>query len=437
MMTMALPAACQANTKRMKLAFVVNSFPSLSETFIQAQIVGLIQRGYEIEIDAEQPSHLPKLHADIERFRLMERINYRPSMPLSWPPRLQSAASRVFRWGCRHPGIALDSLNALRHGRRAMNLSLIHDRLPAYRQPRNYDLIHCHYGPNGQRAVAARRVGALQGPIITTFHGFDVNRLPKIYGPNFYADLFEEGDFFTVGSEFMRQKIVALGAPEDRIAKLPMGVDIARYQFLEKKEPHDGKVQLLTVARLVENKGIQFVIRAIAAIRKDLPGIRYVIAGDGPLRSDLEKLVDQLGLGGNVEFAGAVSQEEVLALYEAAHGFVLAGIETKSGDVEGQAVVLAEAQAAGLPVIATAVGGMPESMRNEESGLLVPPGDIEALANAIRRLAQHPESWARMGRAGRAHVEANFDQDKLLDRLVGIYGDILSFLQQSRFETVV
>ena len=116
------------------------------------------------------------------------------------------------------------------------------------------------------------------------------------------------------------------------------------------------------------------------------------------------------------------SQAEVSRPYHRAHAFILPSIVTEAGDEEGQSVVLAEAQASGLPVIATAVGGIPEGLSDGHSGLLVPPKDPEALSCAILKLAHNPETWGRMGREGRILVEAHFDLEKLNDQLVSIYG---------------
>jgi hypothetical protein len=113
----------------------VDSFPVVSETFILAQIVGLFEpwtRG-RTSWRTHLPAPLTKVHTDVERFRLLDHTQYRPPMPAAWGARLQSAASRVMRWGLRHPGTVLESLNVLRHGREALNLSLLHRWFPAKR----------------------------------------------------------------------------------------------------------------------------------------------------------------------------------------------------------------------------------------------------------------------------------------------------------------
>lgn len=309
----------------------------------------------------------------------------------------------------------------LRHGRTALNLTLLHDALPALKSPRRYDVIHCHFGPNGRLALAWRQFGALRGPIITTFHGYDVNRLPRTEGPQLYRRLFSEGELFTVGSEFVKKRIITLGAPEDRIVKLPMGVDLSLFRFAERSKRQDGELRLLTVARLVEVKGIEYALRAVASLKDKYPHLRYRIIGDGPLRLDLEALARRLGLNNQVEFLGALPQEMVVEQYRQAQLFLLPSVVTESGEEENQSVALAEAQASGLPVIATSIGGNPESIREAESGLLVSPRDPGALARAIGQLAERSQAWGQMGRVGRAHIEGHFELEKLNDRLVDLY----------------
>jgi colanic acid/amylovoran biosynthesis glycosyltransferase len=411
----------------MKIAFFLNDFPVVSETFILNQIVGLLRRGHDVHIYAQgRGAQMPDAqHADIERYRLVDRIQYQ-TPALDWFGRLRGATTRIRRWGWRDPRAVADSLNVLRYRRSALNLTLLNELLPTNDiQPVSYDVIHCHFGPNGQRAVAWRNFGALCGPIITSFHGYDVNKLSRIYGPNLYKNLFRQGDLFTVGSEFLRSRIIALGAPIDRIEKLPMGVDLLRFSFSERTKSVDGEFRLLTVARLVEVKGIEYALLAVASLKEKCPGIRYQIIGDGPLRGELEALTSRLGLMGKVEFLGALSQEDVIQKMPRAHVFLLPSIVTTSGEEENQSVALAEAQASGLPVIATAIGGISDSMRDGESGFIVSPRNPEALASSLLWLSDHPEAWGRMGRAGRAQIEEHFNLERLNDRLVEIYGSVM------------
>ncbi len=286
-------------------------------------------------------------------------------------------------------------------------------------------MIHCHYGTNGRRAVFWRNLGALRGPIITTFHGFDANLLPNVYGVDMYRELFDEGDLFTVGSEFMRRRVLDLGAPPDRTIKLPLGVDLSRFKFRADRE-FRGEFRLLTVARLVEVKGIEYALRAAALIRAAVPRLRYTIAGDGPLRPMLEAMARSLSIDDIVTFKGAISREEADDVLAEASVFVLPGVVTAGGEQEGQSLAIAEAQACGIPVVATNVGGVPESVRHGETGMLVPPRDPQALGSAIVALARDAGTRQRMGREGRALVESRFNLEIQNDSLIEIYNSLQS-----------
>jgi colanic acid/amylovoran biosynthesis glycosyltransferase len=144
-------------------------------------------------------------------------------------------------------------------------------------------------------------------------------------------------------------------------------------------------------------------------------------------------LAVELGINENVKFVGPVARDETPALYRQAHIFVLASVVTATGEEEGQSVALAEAQASGLPVIATLIGGIPESVSDGRSGLLVPQRDPQALASALTWMIEHQEAWGQMSRSGRMHVEENYDTEKLHDRLVDVYRAVLKRRDRGRF----
>lgn len=405
----------------MRIGIFVNEFPALSETFILNQIIGLIRSGHEVEINALRPGGTATMHGDLTRYDLLARVRYDDEMPRPWLRRMAGAARRLGRWGHRDVATTIGSLNVLRHGKAALNLSLLYRHLPGESTRRDYDVVHCHYGPNGLRAVGLRRYGALRGAIVTSFHGYDLNAVPRRDGANVYEALFRAGAAFTAGSDFMRERLLALGAPADRVVKLPMGIDLAAFPFAERRLPAGGALHLLSVARLVEVKGIRYALQAVALLKARFPGIRYVIAGDGPLRAALEQCARDLGIAGQVHFTGAVTQEQLRALHQQAHIFLLPGIVTATGEEEAQALVLAEAQASGLPVVASAIGGVPESIVPGVSGVLVPQGDVAAIVTAVTALFQRTGEWGAMGRAGRHLAESRFDAHRLNGELVEVY----------------
>ncbi len=360
------------------------------------------------------------------QYRVLERVDYDPEVPLTIMKRALSASARIARWGWRAPLRTLDRVNVLRHGRAAMSLRLIHETVPAVSSQIQYDVIHCHFGPNGNRALEMREYGALQGPIITSFHGYDVNRLPRMHGPGLYKELFKKGECFTAGSDFLLNKIIELGAPKDRVIKLPMGVDLKRFTPDRKRPRQEDELRLLSVARLVEVKGVEYGLMAVRSLQDFGLRLQYRIVGDGPLRARLEALRDQLGIQRSVEFLGARTQSEVISLYRSTDIFLLPAVVTDSHEEESQSVALAEAQASSVPVVATKVGGIAETVVDGKTGFLVSQRDPDALAASILWLAQHPEAAARMGEAGRAHVQKYFDLQKLNNQLLGLYEVISS-----------
>jgi colanic acid/amylovoran biosynthesis glycosyltransferase len=179
-------------------------------------------------------------------------------------------------------------------------------------------------------------------------------------------------------------------------------------------------LRLLTVARLVPIKGHALALRALSLLPQTAGPFEYHIVGDGPERPALESLAAQLGLAGAVRFHGAADPSALLRHYASCHLFLLTS-QSIEGDAEGQGLAVQEAQAAGLPVVVTRHGGLPEGMREGRSGLVVPENDPPALARALADLAAHPERWIEMGRAGRAFVESHFDSPRLLERLLDLY----------------
>jgi len=200
-----------------------------------------------------------------------------------------------------------------------------------------------------------------------------------------------------------------------------MGLRIEKFKFSSKNIQSGELIKILTIARLVEKKGHRYVIEALARIIPKYKNIIYIIAGDGPLRRDLEMLALERGIKANVKFLGAVGEEEVIKLYQEAHIFVLTSVTASNQDREGQALVLQEAQACGLPVVSTYHNGVPEGIVDGKSGFLVPEKDVEALAERLEYLIQHPELWPQLGREGRKFVEERYDIRRLTQRLVKIY----------------
>ncbi|MGH7342643.1 MAG: glycosyltransferase, partial [Candidatus Rokuibacteriota bacterium] len=286
-----------------------------------------------------------------------------------------------------------------------------------------YDVAHAHFGPVASDFRFARRVW--RAPLVASFHGYDFSSWPRRHGPDVYRDLFATVDAVTGLNAYTMRRVRELGCPPEKLYRMPMGLDPTEFPFRERALAIGEPVRLLTVGRMIEKKGMEFSIRAVAGLVRRHPDVRYEIVGDGPLRPAIEALISELDLERVVVLHGARDAAFVRDRMAAAHLFVLTSVTAASGDQEGQAVVLQEAQACGLPVVTTDHSGLPEAIDAGRSGFLVPERDVDALVDRLEHLVSHPDLWASMGRAGRAYVEARFDNRTLLRELEGLYTELV------------
>src|SRR3972149_4562799 len=281
-----------------------------------------------------------------------------------------------------------------------------------------------HYMPHIPHSILKRRLKAIY-LIITNFHKspFNILKLLNItkYGKDTLSLIYTLIPFLDKSFDILHCHFVLNG-----IIILSYGIRIEKFRFSERKVQDKEPIRILTVGRLVEKKGHEYAIKAIAEVVKRHGNIEYMIAGDGPSRSKLENLVVTLEIENYVKFLGAVDQDEVLKLYERSHIFLLSSVTASDGDSEGLPVVLLEAQAVGLPIISSLHGGIPEGVLDSKSGFLVPERDVDALVERLEYLIEHPELWSEMGRCGRKFVEERYDIQKLNQRLVKIYKALLT-----------
>jgi len=406
----------------MKIAFIVDRFPCISQTFILNQITGLLDMEYDVKIFAQFNPKEEKVHSDVEKYRLMERVRYF-DIPNDKNKRILKAAFLVITNFHKKPLKILKSLSILKYGKKALSLKLLYIFIPFLDQ--RFDVILCHFGSNGILGAYLKEIG-VNGKLVTAFHGYDMSAFISNNSKNAYKNLFLNGDLFLPVSDYWKKKLIRMDCNEKKIIVHRMGINLGKFTFFERrKEPREA-IKLLTIGRLTEKKGHEYAIRAVSKLIKKYKNIEYIIAGDGPLRSKLENLVLELGMGSYIKFIGEVEQNEVVKLYQLAHIFILPSITASNGDQEGIPVVLMEAQATGLPIISTYHTGIPEVILEGKSGFLVPEKDVEALVKKLEYLIEHPELWSKMGHYGRKFVEERYNIEKLNLQLVKIFNASLT-----------
>lgn len=412
----------------MRIAFIVKRFPCLSETFVLNQITGLIDLGHEVDIFADRADNNSKMHEDVTKYRLLDRViyplNINHPLPKQKILRILKGLSLTLQYLPKRPKAVLRSLNPFKYGMNVASFYYLFMIVP-FLDKMPYDIIHCHFGQSGNKAVFLRELGAIDGKLITTFHGFDITTYLRTNGNHVYDNLFKKGDLFLPISNCWKEKLIGMGCPENKIVVHRMGIDVQKFAIAQHKIPGNKTVRILTVARLVEKKGVRYGIQAFAKTLKKYPYVEYMIAGDGPLKGELADLIKQLSISKNVKLLGWKDQEEILLLLNRADILLAPSVTSEDGNQEGIPVVIMEALARGIPVISTYHSGIPELVDDGVSGFLVPERDADSLSDRLTYLLDHPEVWPKMGEEGRNKVEKNYNINILNNQLVNLFRGLL------------
>jgi glycosyltransferase involved in cell wall biosynthesis len=283
-----------------------------------------------------------------------------------------------------------------------------------------FDVIHAHWlFPQGFLAVIAARLAGGHARVLTTSHGAD------LYGLN--HPLFRwlkkftatSSAALTVVSRSMKRTLKGYGVEPERIDVLPMGVDLTQV-FVPGPEESLNTKSLLFVGRLVEKKGVEYLIRAMAQVHKKHPDAVLTCIGSGPLENELKALVGALGLTGVVSFPGSVENSQLPSYYQKHAIVVFPSVVAETGDQEGFGLVLVEALGCGCAVVATDLPAM-QDIIDAESAVIVAQKNPAQLADAIVRLLDAPGYRRKLAAAGRDHVVRHYDWNIIGEK----YADII------------
>ncbi len=277
-----------------------------------------------------------------------------------------------------------------------------------------YDIVHIHWPfPHIIFGVSARIAGKIR--LISTFYGLEIRWFTKRFRwlAKFLSLVVDKSDLITAISTHTK---IALGNYTKKDIKIiPFSAAVP-----DRKVNIRDDENILFVGRIVERKGIKYLIKAFAEIKNEISH-NLIIIGDGPERPSLETLVDELGLHSRIHFTGWISADKKLQHYEKCSFFVLPAVYDKQGDIEGLGVVLIEAMSCYKPVIASNAGGITDIVEDGVNGLLVPPGDVQALARAIKKFAQDADLRKRMGEKARKVIDEKFNWNRIVSDLISLY----------------
>lgn len=387
-----------------RIAYILKMYPRFSETFILNEVLELERQGVQVHIFSLKKPDDGRFHADLSRVRAP--VTYVPESALLDPRAFYEAHRQLFTltpsryrgalWQAIGRALAQRSLGSVKHFLQAGYIAL---RL----QRAGITHVHAHF------ASAATSVAYNVSRLLGISYSFTAHA-KDIYLNSVRADVLERklsaARFAVTVSDYNRAYLARLRGG-DRVVRIYNGLDLQ--QFSRNGATADDPPLVLAVGRLVEKKGFADLIHACDLLQRTGCRLRCRIVGKGPLERQLRALIDDLQLENVVELAGPLPRDALLNLYPRAAVFVAPCVVGSDGNRDGLPTVLIEAMALGVPVVSTAVTGIPELVEDGRTGLLAPQHDPAALATAIRQVLENPARAQTLAQAARAGVEREFD----------------------------
>ena len=389
------------------VGYVLKRYPRFSETFVVNEILALEKAGVQVDIFALGPVSETHFQEAISRVRApVHRIRHQfHDTELYWQ-------------------LLVQARKTLPEFRRLAHLADEHDwvtvgqavLLAMQAQSKGIRHLHAHFGT--QAATVARLAAAFAGIHYSfTAHAKDIYHQ---YEEPVQLDLKIRDAAFTVtvsdyNVDYLRTHF---GAPTDRTHRIYNGLDLSAFPY---HPPINRPPHVVAVGRLVEKKGFPFLIEAIGLLRDRGIDCRCTLVGDGPLRPQLQKQIEDLGLTDRVQLAGVRPLTEVSAFLKGAAVLVAPSIISEGGDRDGLPTILVEGMALGTPCISTQVVGIPELIRDHETGLCVPPNDAKVLADAIAEMLGNPTMARLLADNARALIESEYDVHRNTARLRDLF----------------
>lgn len=405
----------------MRIAFFTHRFPVTSEAFIINAVAGLLQAGHDVDVyalhgegDFSAELLFSRSRAGGQFKHFVFRLRETPRRRLALAP--FAALELLSKHG-------LTSLRAIgRHwfGSDGPRLVALHEA-SLFRNHGKYDVLHCQFGTLAEQVLNHRDAGFLTGQVFVHFRGYDISSHVQDRGISVYADVFSRADGFLTNCDFFRRKLLDAGTPAHRTCVVPSPVNVDLFQYRKRPWIPGETVRLLCVGRLVEKKGFQYALEAIAGLRANGLDVSCKIIGDGPLRLSLEALASSLAIGECVTFAGAGTQADISGALQDAHIFIAPSVRARNGDEDASINTLKEAMAVGCPFVSTLHGGIPELANGLDGGVLVPERNGEAVRDGVITLLSRSKDWAELGKQARTHVLERYAIAAATASLLAVY----------------
>jgi len=402
----------------MRIAVCMNEFPKISEKFILYQIKDLIDLGHEVHIYAFLRSKENKVHPEVEQYNFLSRTTYFEQLPPKRHQRCLKTLGGILRFGLFYPREIYSCLcdkDTPAFFDKIKNLCILEKFLG-----KNIEVIHCHFGTVASQLIFLKKIFPYM-KFFTTFHLYDL-RLGLEKGGAIYQELFRRVDRIISICSYNRETLVRLGCPESKLLNHHNGIDTKVFSPGHVKNQSKYSI-ITTVARLVEQKNIPFALDVIKALKnQNKYRFKYCLIGNGHLKNEIDKRIKELDIADCVITLGELSSDDVIVRLQETDIFFLPSLH------EAFPTVLLEAQAVGIPVVATDVGGTRETFIHGTSGYLIPANDLAEATSRICQLLENKALRKQFGFSGRQFIEKNFNISELNRRLVQLYDSLPSVI---------
>jgi glycosyltransferase involved in cell wall biosynthesis len=414
---MSSPDLLSAADSKAVIAYLGPEVPALSATFIYEEMLGLERRGLTVRsYTVRRPQHQAP---NQESLALRTQVLYDRPVPVLALRAMQSLPSFGGRAVKALSLLARDVVTVGLHRPVAWKLIfhwLVGARLARSMLREGCTHLHVHFAHTpAQIAMYASALSSI--PFTITAHANDIFERGLLLPQK----AMRAAKLVTI-SHFNLRYLQSVGVANDRLAVVRCGVSFARRSDPPAQKAKS-RYRIGTLCRLVEKKGVDDLLHALSLLHDAPWPVELSVAGDGPMRGDLERMAVRLGLA--VQFVGALGHADVPRWLHSLDAFVIAAKKDANGDMDGIPVALMEAMSQCIPVVSTRLSGIPELVIHEHTGLLAAPADPVSLARELRRLLDDPELRTRLAAMGVEHVEREFGHQANLDRLLGVFASSL------------
>ena len=412
--------------EKLKVLVVVGEFPAISNPFILNQITGLIDLGHDVSIFSLDVTYPQSEHSEVEEYQLREKLYVLDETGTSKWSKIKYVVKNGIPLIIRKPRLMLMSIKVFLAGSYPLSFGVFkYINSVAKITKSDFDIIHAQFGPYGNLMMMLKEFGVLNGKLVTQFRGFDVSSVIRSEGIHYYDSLFASGDLFLPVCDYINNKVMGLGAPENKTFVHYSGINLDKFEYKKRDFKKSGVLKIGSVGRLTAKKGYEYVIQALSILKSEGLEFTYEMVGDGELKDDIAGLISHYGLSRNVTLLGSRNHDFIVDFLHEIDIFISHNVTAQSGDQEGIPNTLKEAMLSGVPVFTTYHGGIPELVNDEINGFLTEEKNIQQLVDKLKSFAFPLQDLEKITCNAREVAVSMFDTDNLNRELVSRYYSLL------------